>query len=178
MGNDFEKKAYDAVTDAARFDPDDILAFGPNYFSCGWGENKYYNHHFAIAIALIGSIYGDKKTGRSNYHKGIAFIADELEITKRQIKVLRKKMKYKDGFCFKTPYSIPGILKKVIDLLKTKEQNADVKTFLSRQISNMYREVLIEKQFEAIKEAARKGNRERVRNVSDDLKEITSKVGE
>lgn len=42
----------------------------------------------------------------------------------------------------------------------------------------MYREFLIGKQFEAIKEAAKKGKREKVKNVADELKEITIKVGE
>ncbi len=178
MANNFTEKAYDAVTDAAHFDLDDILSFGANYFRCGWGEGKYYNHSFSIAIAMIGSIYGNKDSGRSDYHNGIDFIASELGITKRQIKVLRKKMKHKDGFSFKTPYNISTTLKKIIDLLKRQEQNPDVKNYLSQQESEMYREILIEKQFEAIKEAAKKGKREKVKNVADELRGITTKVGE
>lgn len=178
MANNFNEKAYNAVTDAAHFDIDDILALGANYFRCGWGEEMYYNHSFSIAIAIIGSIYGSKKSGRSDYHNGITFIASELGITKRQIKVLRKKMKHKDGFSFKTPYNVSTTLKKIIDLLKRQEQNPNVKKFLSQQRSEMYREFLIEKQFEAIKEAAKKGKREKVKNVADELRGITTKVGE
>jgi len=44
MANNFNEKAYNAVTDAAHFDIDDILALGANYFRCGWGEEMYYNH--------------------------------------------------------------------------------------------------------------------------------------
>lgn len=117
-------------------------------------------------------------SGRSDYHNGITFIASELGITKRQIKVLRKKMKHKDGFSFKTPYNVSTTLKKIIDLLKRQEQNPNVKKFLSQQRSEMYREFLIEKQFEAIKEAAKKGKREKVKNVADELRGITTKVGE
>ncbi|MCI6359606.1 MAG: hypothetical protein MR778_06565 [Clostridiales bacterium] len=40
MANNFNEKAYNAVTDAAHFDIDDILALGANYFRCGWGEEK------------------------------------------------------------------------------------------------------------------------------------------
>ena len=132
---------------------------------------------FLIAVAMIGSMYG-KNLGKSNYHNGITYIASELGITKRQVKVLRKKMKHRNGFSFKTPYNISTTLKKIIDLLKNKEQDPDVKEFLSQQESKMYREFLIGKQFEAIKEAAKKGKREKVKNVADELKEITIKVGE
>lgn len=176
--NDYNKKAYDAVVEAGHFDPDDMLVFGINYFDCGWGNEKYYNHSFSIAVALIGSIYGDKKSGRSNYHNGITFISNQLGIAKRQIKVLRKKMKCRGGFSFKTPYNIASTLTAVIDLLKKQENNSDVEIFLSQQISDMYREVLVEKQFESIKEAAKKGNRDRVKKVADELREITTKVGE
>ena len=87
-------------------------------------------------------------------------------------------MKHKDGFSFKTPYNVSTTLKEIIDLLKRQEQNPNVKKFLSQQRSEMYREFLIEKQFEAIKEAAKKGKREKVKNVADELRGITTKVGE
>ena len=177
MKNNFTEETYDAVRDAAHFDFDDVLAFGANYFRCGWKDEKYYNYSFSIAVAMIGSMYG-KNLGKSNYHNGITYIASELGITKRQVKVLRKKMKHRNGFSFKTPYNISTTLKKIIDLLKNKEQDPDVKEFLSQQESKMYREFLIGKQFEAIKEAAKKGKREKVKNVADELKEITIKVGE
>lgn len=178
MLDTLDEKAYDAVVEAGHFDPDDILAFGMHYFSCGWGKETYYNHPFSIAIAIIGQLYGDKNSGRSDYHNGIAVIANNLGITKRQIKVLRKKMKCKGGFSFKTPYSIASILSNIIDLLKKQENDLNVKKFLSRQISDMYREFLIEKQFEAIKEAANKGKRSKVKRVADELRGITTKVGD
>lgn len=176
--NDYNKKSYNAVAEASQFDPDDILSFGMNYFDCGWGKEKYYNHSFSIAVALIGSIYGDKESGRSDYHNGITFISKEMGITKRHIKVLRKKMKYRGGFSFKTPYNIAPIVNTVIDLLKNQENNTYVKVFLSQQTSNMYREFLVDKQYESIKEAAKKGNRDKVKKVADELREITTKVGE
>ena len=177
MECEYDVRAYDAVVEAGLFDSDDILAFGVNYFSCGWGKEVYYNHSFSIAVALIGSIYGDKNSGKSDYHNGITYIARELGITKRQVKVLRKKMKQNGGYGFKTPYSIPVTLSKIIELLKNQENNTNVKVYLSRQMCNMYREFLIEKQFESIKEAAKKGNREKVKKVADELRGITTKVG-
>ena len=176
MANSYNEKTYNAITDAAQFDFDDILVFGTNYFRCGWDKEKYYNHSFSIAIALIGSIYGNKNSGRSDYHNGISFIASELGITKRQIKVLRKKMKHKDGFSFRTPYNISTILQRIIELISTHISDPDVEEYISQQSSTMYREFLIGKQFEAIKEAAKKGKREKVKNVADELKGITAKV--
>lgn len=178
MTNDYNKQVCDAIAEAGRFAPDDLLAFGTNYFSCGWGEEKYYNYSFSVALAFIGSIYGEKTSGRSDFHNGIAFVASELGITKRQVKVLRKKMKYKGGFIFRTPYNISATIKKVIDLLKNQEQDSNIKMFLSQQESDMYREILIEKQFESIKEAAKKGNRKKVQRVADELRSMTTKVGE
>lgn len=178
MMTDFETIACNTLVEVGRFDPDDILLFGLNYFVCGWGQEKYYNFPFSVAIALIGSIYGNKKSGRSDYHNGIKFIANELRISHRQIKSLRKKMRHKRGFSFKTPYNIAEILLKIIDLLKDQEENISVKNFLSSQPDDMYREILIARQFEAIKEAAKKGKRDRVIKVANNLRNITTKVGE
>lgn len=178
MAYDYNKKAFDAVVEASHFDPDDILAFGKNYFSCGWGKEQYYNHSLAIAIALIGTKYGDNTSGRSAYHSGIVFISKELGITKRQIKVLRKKMKYKGGFGFRTPYNIATTVRKIIELLRAKENDLDVQCYISQQISDMYREFLIGTQFESVKEAAKKGKRDKVKAVASELKALTMKVGE
>ena len=30
-----------AIAEAGKFDADDILAFGPHYFSCGWKKETY-----------------------------------------------------------------------------------------------------------------------------------------
>ena len=48
MKNNFTEETYDAVRDAAHFDFDDVLAFGANYFRCGWKEEKYYNYSFTL----------------------------------------------------------------------------------------------------------------------------------
>lgn len=178
MDNSFEQKEYYAVADGGRFDIDDIFTFGVNYFFCGWSRVRYYNHSFSIAISLIGALYGDKTSSRSDYHNGVDFIARNMGITKRQIKVLRKKAKHKGGYSFRTPFSIPVIINQIIELLKNQEQEPNVQLFLSRQASQMYREILIKEQFESIKEAARKGERTKVKKVADDLKSITTKVGE
>ena len=178
MASDSSKKTYDVQTYAEHFDPDDLFAFGANYFPCGWGKEQYYNYSFSKAIALIGSLYGNKASGRSDYHNGVVFISNELGVTKRQVKVLRKKMKYKNGYVFRTPYSISATIYKIIDLLKKNEQDSNVNKFLTQQSSNMYREILIEKQFESIKEAAKNGNRKKVKKVADELRNITIKVGE
>ena len=178
MAISYTEKANNTMVEAGRFDADDLLAFGPNYFSCGWGKELYYNHSFSIALALIGLLYGDKSSGRSDYHNGIAYLANKLKIKKRQVKVIRKKMKYKGGFCFKTPFNISCTIETMIRLLKEHEEDTHVKEFLAQHESKMYREVLIAKQFESIKEAAKKGKREKVKLVADELRSMTTKVGE
>lgn len=176
--SEYRAKAYDAITQAGSFDADDYFTFGANYFVCGWGKESHYNHAFSISIALIGSLYGDEMPGRSDYHRGVAFMASQLGVKKRQIKVLRKKMKYKSGFAFKTPYNIAITIKKMIELLRKQEQNLNVQSFLSEQESDMYREILIKQQFEAIKEAAKNGNRKKVKGGANDLRGVTTMVGE
>ena len=47
-----------AIAEAGKFDADDILAFGPHYFSCGWKKETYYNFNYAVAIALVGNFTG------------------------------------------------------------------------------------------------------------------------
>ena len=54
MKNNFTEETYDAVRDAAHFDFDDVLAFGANYFRCGWKEEKYYNPN--EKISLFGNV--------------------------------------------------------------------------------------------------------------------------
>lgn len=53
-----------------------------------------------------------------------------------------------------------------------------MQSFLSEQESDMYREILIKQQFEAIKEAAKNGNRKKVKGVANDLRGVTTMVGE
>ena len=61
----------DAIREIDKFDVDDYLAFGPNYFSCGWKKNTYYNYNYAVALALIGHFYGDEDCSNSDYHKEV-----------------------------------------------------------------------------------------------------------
>ena len=45
---------------------------------------KYYNLNYAVALSLIGRLYGDKESKNSDYHKGVVYISDALGISKRQ----------------------------------------------------------------------------------------------
>ena len=166
-----------AKVEAGKFDPDDLMCFGKHYFVCGYHPTEmYYNHTFAVAIAIIGKLYGEKYGRMSNYHKGIAYIADELSVSRRCIKAIRKKMHGQGGYVFKTPYVIPLIVKKMIALLQAYEQNEIVEALLKGQDSKMYREILIGKQYSAINAAASKGKRARVLEVAGALGAITQKV--
>lgn len=166
-----------AIAEAGKFDADDILAFGPHYFSCGWKKETYYNFNYAVAIALVGKLYGDRESKNSDYHKGVEYIADAVGVSKRQVKILRKKVKGKHGYWFKTPYTTAKIIQEVIDKLREQEGEASVRTFLKKSESEVYREILIAEQYGAIK-AACKGNRAKVISLANDLRYITVKVGD
>ena len=66
------------LAEASKLDFDDIMAFGPHYFGCGWMKYKYYNLNYAVALSLIGRLYGDKESKNSDYHKGVVYISDAL----------------------------------------------------------------------------------------------------
>lgn len=53
------------LAEASKLDIDDIMAFGPHYFGCGWMKYKYYNLNYAVALSLIGRLYGDKESKNS-----------------------------------------------------------------------------------------------------------------
>ena len=165
------------LAEASKLDFDDIMAFGPHYFGCGWMKYKYYNLNYAVALSLIGRLYGDKESKNSDYHKGVVYISDALGISKRQVKILRKKVKHGNGSWFKIPYTTAAIIKKIINKLRETEQEEYVSSFLKKCNSTVYREILIPDQFEAIK-AARKGERQKVLDLADELKDITIKVGD
>ena len=105
------------------------------------------------------------------------YIADAVGVSKRQVKILRKKVKGKHGYWFKTPYTTAKIIQKVIDKLREQEGEASVRTFLKKSESEVYREILIAEQYGAIK-AACKGNRAKVISLANDLRYITVKVGD
>lgn len=119
----------------------------------------------------------ETKNQNSDYHKGVVYISDALGISKRQVKILRKKVKHGNGYWFKIPYTTAAIIKKIINKLRETEQEEYVSSFLKKCNSTVYREILIPDQFEAIK-AARKGERQKVLDLADELKDITIKVGD
>lgn len=180
MNTNFSDEFDNAKVEAGKFDVEDILSFGINYFNCGYKPKEatdgcYYNHSIAIALAIIGKLYGASQNGASNYHKGVAYIAGELGISKRQVKVLRKKFPREGGYVFKTPYQIAIILTKLIELLSDKEADPMVEEYLQHRKSNVYREILIAKQYAAIMAAAPYDKR--VNRVYGELKAVTKKVG-
>lgn len=140
-------------------------------------KESYYNFNYAIALSLVGKLYGDSEVKNSDYHKGGEYIADAVGVSKRQVKILRKRVRGKHGYWFKTPYTTARIIQKIIDKLREQEDEECVKTFLRNHDSKIYREILIAEQYEAIK-AARRGNRKKVKDLADDLRDITVKVGD
>lgn len=165
------------IDEIMKFDTDDIFTWGPNYFTCGWKKNVYYNFNYAAALALIGSLHGESKSRNSNYHRGVEYVANAAGVSKRQVKILRKKVKGEHGYWFKTPYTTAKIILKIIEELREHEDEKSVRLFLKESSSKVYREILISKQFEAIK-AACKGNRKKVLDLTDELRSITVKVGD
>lgn len=129
----------------------DLLPFLDKYFPCGHSKERYYNNPFAVAMGIIGKIYGNGNSRNKDYHKGIAYIAKELGISKRQVKALRKKYKSHKGYEFKTPFTIPQIVGKVIMLLQANESNDLVKEFVKTYDEDLYRTLLIKVEYEAIK---------------------------
>lgn len=179
MGNSFSDVFDNAKVEAGKLDIDDILSFGNNYFKCGYKpkddpEGCYYNHNISIAFAIIGKLYCPLQRGVSNYHKGIAYIAKELNLSKRQIKVLRKKYSVRDGYVFKTPYTIHVIISKMIDLLSAKGGEPIMMEYLQQRNSDLYREILIAKQYAAIMAASPFDKK--VNDVYGELQILTTKV--
>lgn len=176
--SEFTKKA---LIDAARLDPDDFLAFGANYFYCGYKplndpEGYAYNHKIAIAFALIGKTYCSTQAGGSNYHKGIAYVAKEMGLPKRQLKVLRKKYRVENGFVYKISFNIHLIIKKMIELLSAQEEDTLIVEYLKEKESKMYREILISDQYAAIAIASEKDDT--IAAVYGELRYLTKKVGD
>lgn len=134
---------------------DDFFCRGKNYFSCGYGGNPYYNINFVNALAVIGDICGKKSGKDKNFHKGIAYIAGKLDISKRQVKCLRRKMKTtgrggKKAYVFKVPFLVEEITREIITALKKNQKNPKVSCFLSNANVELYRTLLISAQYDAI----------------------------
>lgn len=182
MGVNYTDFFDDAKAEAGRMDLVDVLPYGSNYFSCGYTPGNvdnscYYNHTIAIAFAIIGKLYCEKRTGTSNYHQGVTYIAERAGVSKRQVKVLRKKYKFHGGYVFKTPYKIPEILTIMINLLDDKQIEPLVVEYLKDRRNDMYRDVLINKQFEAIEITARRNVDDKIKEVYNKLDCITKKIG-
>lgn len=158
MAEVFINEIIDREHEWQNFDPDDIFAFGINYFDCGYKpkqEGCYYNSSIAHAFAIIGKLYGNSYNGASNYHKGVAYLANELKISKRQVKVLRKQLSGLGGYVFKTPYKIPVIISKMIDLLSQNVSDPIVQKYLENKTDSTYRDIFIKKQMAAIRASAK-----------------------
>lgn len=176
MSVDYNRLSKDAIEEARKFSISDPFMFGNHYFSCGFSYNSYYNHAYAVAIAIIGKIYGSDDGNNSDYHKGIAYVAKKLGISKRQVKSPRKKHKVHKGYEFKTPYGIPDIIEKIIMLLQEQENNALVQELVDTYNEVLYRRLLVGVQYDAIKIAARRG-REKVLEVEGRLDHLTQTFG-
>lgn len=174
MVADFSNEFNDAKMEAAKFDKDDIFAFGTHYFECGYSDQCYYNHAVSVAIAIIGKLYGSSQSKGSNYYKGVAYIAREVNLSKRQVKALRKKMSWRGGYVFKTSYRIHEIILKMIDLLDAKKAESILIQFLQQQTDDMYREILISEQYAAIRASSRRD--QKVNVVRGELEELTKRV--
>ncbi len=179
MNNDYQSLFDNAKAESGKDDFDDMLSRGINYFNCGYRnirEEQIYNHSIAVALALVGVLCDKNGQSGSNYHKGVAYIANKLSISKRQVKVLRKQLRWKGGYAFRTPYTIREILVEVIAVLKSNLSNPMVRAFLDSKDGIMYRDILIAEQYAAIKRAANVGNRDRVKQVAEALNLLTDKV--
>ena len=171
---DFVKKAQ---KEAEKEEFADHWLCGSEYFSCGESNDKYYNHAYAIAVAIIGRIYAVHKGNNSDYHNGIAYIAERLGISKRKVKCLRKKHKAYRSYIFKTPYIISDIIEKIISLLKDQETHVLVQKFLNTYNEALYRDLLIETQYYAIKNSATRTGRAEILKVEGLLDNMIDKIG-
>lgn len=157
---EFSERATD---EAMQSSPDDRLLIGRSYFDCGYNPSEpYYNNRFSIAVAIIGRLCGERKRNLSDYKNGIAYISKELKISKRKVKALRKKMKVRDGFVFKTPVSIPVIIEKMISFFQDMRTNNLISKYLNEENPKgvkMYRTIFIEEQYSAIGISAQESGR-------------------
>lgn len=175
---DFSEQAIDEAKQPCS---DDTLLIGKKYFDCGYHPSKpYYNNRFAVAVAIIGRLSGERQRNLSDYKNGIAYIAKKLKISKRQVKALRKKMEVKDGFVFKTPVAIPIIVEEMISFFQSKHSNSLISKFLNDENPNgfkMYRTIFIEEQYSAIELSAQESGRGSLQeNVYIRLSKLTNKI--
>lgn len=136
----------------------DFSDFIPAYKKYFWTGNfgvfneLQYNYAYGAAIALIGKVYGDNGKS-SDYHKGIKIVSERVDISKTEIKTLRKNYKKDGGYCYKIPFVIAEILNTMIELLVDIDENEhEVIELYKKQYKGVtYREVLMGRQYQAIK---------------------------
>lgn len=121
------------------------------YFTCGLNRDAYINNAFYRAIEIIGILYGNHNNRNSNYHRGITYIAIRMQLSKSMIKSFRKKLYTLGYYYYRTPYKIVEIIELITSLLDNKKQETIVKEFLDTFTFKSYRDVLIHKQYMAIK---------------------------
>lgn len=171
-----------AKHEAMQSNIDDKLLIGKKYFDCGHHPSEpYYNNQFAVAVAIIGRLCGERQRNLSDYKNGIAYIAKKLKISKRQVKALRKKMAVKDGFVFKAPTSIPAIVEEMISFFQDKRTNNLISKFLDEENPKgvrMYRTIFIEEEYSAIEVSAQESGRGSLQeDVYILLSKLTNKIG-
>lgn len=172
----YDEFRNNAIVAASGFDPSDYFYNKLTYFSCGFSTEAYYNYPYATAVAIIGRIYGGNLGQRSDYCKGIIYLAQQCELSHNQIKSLRKKFKSLGGYKCRVPFEIYKIINKLIDLLEAKRDNDLVKTFLSKQKQSFYINILIEEHDTAISRCAKKTKSRRIKQVRKDLNKITKTI--
>lgn len=172
----YEDLSNNAIVAASEFDPSDYFYNGLTYFSCGFSKGAYYNYRYATAIAIIGRIYGENLGQRSDYCKGIVYLAENCGASRTQIKSLRKNFKSLGGYKCRVPYKVCKIISKLIELLENSRDNELVKSFLSSQSYTFYRNILIEVHDVAISERAKITKNQKIKRVREDLDGIMQTI--
>lgn len=172
----YENLRNSAIVDASGFDLSDLFYNKLTYFSCGFSKEAYYNYRYATAVAIIGRIYGRDLGQRSDYCKGIIYLARECEVSHNQVKSLRKKFKSLGRYKCRVPFEICKIINKLIDLLDANRDNDLVKAFLSSQSHTFYRNALIEVHDEAISRRAEHTSNEKIKSVRRGLDSINQTI--
>lgn len=173
MYNELKERA---IIDASKSDISDRFYNKLTYFSCGFSRKAYYNNRYATAIAIIGNIYGENIKNRSDYCKGIFYLSEQCELTRTQIKSLRKNFKSLGGYKCRVPFKVCKIINKLIELLEDNRDNGLVKSFLSSQTHEFYRNVLIEVHDMAVSERAEITKSQKIKQVRADLNNITQTI--
>ncbi|GEM_PF-4570505 len=147
--------------DAMQQELTEYLPEGSKYFRCGYRpaqmeQSCYYNFNYFVALSLIGRFYMSDRKKMSDYKKGILVLAQNLTLSHREVKALRKKFKCglkRKAYVFVTPYTCGKIINEIVRLLEDKKEQPAVQKFLSENEGMLYRTVLIGNQYDAVKDA-------------------------